>query len=115
MTLKEYIWEHADELLDLPEEPDREEFEFCRFVNDPAAWYGYHEECGFNDEAYEEALSDWERACDRVYDEFEFDDWSEIYLVVDGAEIEDYDEIRTYLDRQVERVDKTAGYGIWIA
>lgn len=115
MTLKEYIWEHAEELLNLPEEPDREEFEICRFVSDPGAWYGYHEETGFNDEAYEDAMREWEDECDRVYAELEFDVWSNFYVIVDGTEIEDGEEILAYLDRQVAQVDRTNGHGVRIA
>ncbi|MBR6314758.1 MAG: hypothetical protein IKR49_09025, partial [Clostridia bacterium] len=80
MTLHDFILEHADDLLDLPEEPKPEEFEYCRFVNDPGAWYGYHEECGFNEEAYEEALLDWERECERIYDEIDLNDMSDLYI-----------------------------------
>ena len=112
MTLKEYIWEHADELLDLPEEPDREEFEICRFVSDPGTWYGYHEETGFNEEAYEEAMLEWELECERIYDELEFYDGSDLYLWVDGTQIEDFDEMRAYLDRQIAKAE---GYSVWVA
>lgn len=112
MTLYEFIMEHAEDLLDLPEEPDREEFEICRFVSDPGAWYGYHEETGFNEEAYEEAMLEWELECERIYDEVVFDDGSDLYLIVDGETIEDFDEMLAYLERQVE---KTEGYNVWIA
>ena len=112
MTLYEFIMEHAEDLLDLPEEPDCESFEICRFVNDPGAWYGYHEECGFDEEGYEEALREWELECERIYDELEFYDGSDLYIFVDGTMIEDFDEMRAYLDRQVE---KTEGYDVWVA
>ena len=112
MTLHDFILEHAEELLNLPEEPDREDFEFCRFVNAPGAWYGYREESGFDEEAYEEAYSDWERECERIYDEIEFYDGSDLYIFVDGTAIEDFDEMRAYLDRQIE---KTEGYSVWVA
>ena len=112
MTLHDFILEHADDLLDLPEEPQREDFEFCRFVNAPGAWYGYREESGFDEEAYEEAYSDWEIECERIYDEIEFDDGSDLYIFVDGETIEDFDEMRAYLDRQIE---KTEGYSVWVA
>ena len=115
MTLHDFILEHAEDLLDLPEEPDRESFEICRFVSDPGAWYGYHEETGFNDEAYEDAMREWEDECERIIDELEFDVLSDFYLIVDGTEIEDHDEILAYLERQVARVDQTQGYGVWIA
>lgn len=112
MTLHDFILEHADDLLDLPEEPDREDFEFCRFVNAPGAWYGYREESGFDEEAYEEAYRDWERECERIYDELEFYDGSDLYIFVNGETIEDFDEMRAYLDRQIE---KTEGYSVWVA
>ena len=112
MTLHDFILEHADDLLDLPEEPQREDFEFCRFVNAPGAWYGYREESGFDEEAYEEAYRDWERECERIYDEIEFYDGSDLYIFVDGETIEDFDEMRAYLDRQIE---KTEGYSVWVA
>ena len=112
MTLHDFILEHADDLLNLPEEPDREEFEICRFVSDPGAWYGYHEETGFDEEGYEEALRDWELECERVYDELDLDDMSDLYLFVDGTAVEDFDEMLAYLDRQVE---KTEGYSVWVA
>ena len=112
MTLHDFILEHADDLLDLPEEPDREDFEFCRFVNAPGAWYGYREESGFDEEAYEEAYRDWEIECERIYAEVEFNDMSDLYIFVDGETIEDFDEMRAYLDRQIE---KTEGYSVWVA
>ncbi|MBQ7542901.1 MAG: hypothetical protein IJT44_11490 [Clostridia bacterium] len=112
MTLHDFILEHAEDLLDLPEEPDREEFEICRFVSDPGAWYGYHEETGFDEEAYEEAYRDWELECERIYAEVELSDMSDLYLIVDGETIEDFDEMLAYLERQVE---KTEGYNVWIA
>lgn len=112
MTLHDFILEHADDLLDLPEEPQREDFEFCRFVNAPGAWYGYREESGFDEEAYEEAYREWERECERIYDELEFYDGSDLYIFVDGTAIEDFDEMRAYLDRQIE---KTEGYSVWVA
>ena len=112
MTLHDFILEHADDLLDLPEEPDRESFEICRFVSAPGAWYGYREECGFDEEGYEEAYRDWERECERIYDELEFYDGSDLYLWVDGTQIEDFDEMRAYLDRQIAKAE---GYSVWVA
>ena len=112
MTLHDFILEHAEDLLDLPEEPQREGFEFCRFVSAPGAWYGYREESGFDEEAYEEACREWELECERIYDELEFYDGSDLYIFVDGETIEDFDEMRAYLDRQIE---KTEGYSVWVA
>ena len=37
---------------------------------------------------------------------------SDLYLIVDGETIEDFDEMLAYLERQVE---KTEGYNVWIA
>ena len=74
-----------------------------------------HEETGFNDEAYEDAMREWEDECDRVYAELEFDVWSNFYVIVDGTEIEDGEEILAYLDRQVAQVDRTNGHGVRIA
>lgn len=112
MTLQDFILAHAEDLLDLPEEPKPEEFEFCRFVYSGWSPCGYREESGFDEEAYEEALRDWETECERIYEELEFNDGSDLYIWVDGTQIEDFDEMRAYLDRQIA---KTEGYSVWVA
>lgn len=112
MTLHDFILNHAEDLLDLPEEPSREDFEFSRFFSAPGSWYGYREEGGFDEDAYEEAYRDWELECERIIDELEFDDSNDLYLIVDGETIEDFDEMLAYLDRQIA---KTEGYSVWVA
>ena len=113
MTLREFIYEHGDDLLvDLPEEPQPEDFEYCHFVYSGWSPYGYREECGYDEEGYEEAYREWELECERIYDELEFYDGSDLYIFVDGSMIEDFDEMRAYLDRQVEKAE---GYDVWIA
>ena len=112
MTLHDYILEHAEDFLDLPEQPDPEAFEFCRFWSAPGNPYGYTEEYGYDDEAYEEAMREWEKECERIIDELEFNPCSELYLIVDGTEVEDFDEILAYLERQI---DQTEGCKVWIA
>lgn len=109
MTLKDYINAHKEELFDFPEEPTEEEFCGCRFVAD-SSWYGFREETYFDEEAYEDAIADWEDECERILSEYEVSD--DLYLFIGDDLLEDNAELAAYLDREVTKAD---GLEVWVA
>ena len=112
MKLYEFIEQHEEELLDLPQMPEREDYEYCRFVGSYSDPYGYVEESGFCAEEYDYDMLRWEIESEKVRSEYVFRDSDLCLIDIDGNEITDWDEIRKRLEYDVVKVD---GFDVWVA
>lgn len=112
MKLSEFIDQHEDELLDFPEKPDEESYEYCRMIPCYTEPNGYSEKSGFLDEEYESDLRHWEIECEKVRDKCILRDSDLCLIDTSGNEITDLDEIRKRLECEVVKVD---GFDVWVA